>query len=472
MRRLIPLLLSLFFLLCANVVHAVVPAAVPMAAGKRIALVIGNAAYPQPLLNPVNDARAMAERLRRLGFEVLLRTDITAAQLQKASAEFSTQARGADIALVFYAGHGAQAGEANYVLPLGANMQALSAAAIAAQGVSVSSLAGDLQRTGARGAVLILDACRQEYTRGGTAVPVPGGSNAASHGFADTQAPRGVVIAYSAGPGALARDFWSPDSRNSPYTSALLDALDAPGLSMGDLFSQVAARVAAMTHDVQKPRVSFGETSARLVLNMGSGKGVSQPAPGVLAAGSSGMRAPVPAPAPAPATAPASPAATTASSVKIWPGNVLQDINYEIRMQIAARPFPRQQLEKRARTGDLVALTALGYGIGGGDAGIRQPKAGMQWLEKAVAKDFPIAQTYLAELLMVKGDPASLKRAGVLLDAASQAGYTAAHAYKFDLARRTGAPPQEAARHLQDAFMGLMKDYQGAAKDLMQPPKK
>ena len=457
MHRLIPLFFSLLFLLGSNVAHTAVPAA----PSKRIALVIGNAAYPQPLLNPVNDARAMAERLRRLGFEVLLRTDITAAQLQKASAEFSTQARGADIALVFYAGHGAQAGEANYVLPLGANMNALSAAAIAAQGVSVSSLAGDLQRTGARGAVLILDACRQEYTRGG-AVVVPGGGNAASHGFADTQAPRGVVIAYSAGPGALARDFWSPDSRNSPYTSALLDALDAPGLPMGDVFSQVAARVAAMTHDVQKPRVSFGETSARLVLNMGSGKGVSQPTPGVLASGNNGMRAPVPAPAPA----------TTASGAKIWPGNVLQDINYEIRMQIAARPFPRQQLEKRARGGDLVALTALGYGIGGGDAGVKQPKAGMQWLEKAAAKDFPIAQTYLAELLMVKGDPASLKRAGVLLDAASQAGYSPAHAYKFDLARRTGAPPQDAARHLQDAFMGLMKDYQGAAKDVLQPPKK
>ena len=454
MRRLFLLLLTTLFLLNSNATQA---ASGP---GKRIALVIGNAAYPQPLLNPVNDARAMAERLRRLGFEVLLRTDINAQQLQKASAEFSTQARGADIALVFYAGHGAQAGEANYVLPLGANMNALSAAAIAAQGVSVSSLAGDLQRTGARGAVLILDACRQEYTRGG-AVVVPGG-NAASHGFADTQAPRGVVIAYSAGPGALARDFWSPDSRNSPYTSALLDALDAPGLPMSDVFSQVAARVAAMTHDVQKPRVSFGETSARLVLNMGSGKGVSQAAPGVLAGaqGQGGVRAPAPA-----VEKPA------AAGAKVWPGNVLQDINYEIRMQIAARPFPRQQLEKRARGGDLVALTALGYGIGGGDAGVKQPKAGMQWLEKAAAKDFPIAQTYLAELLMVKGDPASLKRAGTLLDAASQAGYSPAHAYKFDLARRTGAPPQDAARHLQDAFMGLMKDYQGAAKDMMQPPK-
>jgi len=459
MRRLFLLLLTLVFL------HSIpAQAATP---GKRMALVIGNAAYPQPLLNPVNDARAMAERLRRLGFEVLLRTDINSAQLQKASAEFSTQARGADIALVFYAGHGAQAGEANYVLPIGANMNALSSAAIQSQGVAVASLAGDLQRSGARGAVLILDACRAEYTRGGQQVPVSG-NGAASHGFSDAAAPRGVVIAYSAGPGALARDFWSPDSRNSPYTSALLDALDAPGLAMGELFSQVASRVATMTHDVQKPRVSFGETSARLVLNMGSGKVTPEPSPAVLANnGNGGMRAPAPG---IPAVTGSKPA--VANGAKVWPGNVLQDINYEIRMQIAARPFPRQQLEKRARAGDLVALTALGYGIGGGDAGIRQPKAGMQWLEKAAAKDFPVAQTYLAELLMVKGDPASLKRAGVLLDAASQAGYSPAHAYKFDLARRTGAPPQEAARHLQDAFMGLMKDYQGAAKDLMQPQKK
>jgi len=458
MRRLFLLLLTTSMLLASSLLHAA------DAAGKRVALVIGNAAYPQPLLNPANDARAMAERLRRLGFEVQLRLDVNAAQLQQASAQFSSAARGADVALVFYAGHGAQAGEANYLLPLGANMNALSAAAITQQGVSVASLTGDLQRSGARSALLILDACRQEYTRGGQAVP--NGNGASNHGFTDAQAPRGVVIAYSAGPGALARDFWSPDSRNSPYTSALLDALDAPGLSMAEVFSQVAARVAAMTHDVQKPRVSFGETSARLVLNMGSGKAAPEPVPGVLAQTKPGTtRAPLPG-APTPAMESGKPGA------KVWPGNVLQDINYEIRMQIAARPFPRQQLEKRARGGDLVALTALGYGIGGGDAGVKQPKAGMQWLEKAAAKDFPIAQTYLAELLMVKGDPASLKRAGVLLDAASQAGYSPAHAYKFDLARRTGAPPQEAARHLQDAFMGLMKDYQGAAKDFMQPPKK
>jgi len=456
MRRLFLLLLTTLTLLGAAPLQAA------DAAGKRVALVIGNAAYPQPLLNPANDARAMADRLRRLGFEVQLRLDVNAAQLQKASAEFSSAARGAEVALMFYAGHGAQAGEANYVLPLGANMNALSAEAITRQGVSVASLAGDLQRSGARSSLLILDACRQEYTRGGQPVT---GNGASNHGFSDAQAPRGVVIAYSAGPGALARDFWSPDSRNSPYTSALLDALDAPGLSMAEVFSQVAARVAAMTHDVQKPRVSFGETSARLVLNTGSGKVVAEPKPGVLAEAHGGARAPLPG-----ATAPAANAAKPGA--KVWPGNVLQDINYEIRMQIAARPFPRQQLEKRARGGDLVALTALGYGIGGGDAGVKQPKVGMQWLEKAAARDFPVAQTYLAELLMVKGDPASLKRAGVLLDAASQAGYSPAHAYKFDLARRTGAPPQDAARHLQDAFMGLMKDYQGAAKDFMQPPKK
>lgn len=87
MHRLIPLFFSLIFLLCGNVVQAAVGTAAS-GSGKRIALVIGNAAYPQPLLNPVNDARAMAERLRRLGFEVLLRTDINAAQLQRPRPSF------------------------------------------------------------------------------------------------------------------------------------------------------------------------------------------------------------------------------------------------------------------------------------------------------------------------------------------------------------------------------------------------
>lgn len=445
-------LLCVILLACASSAHA--------AEGERYALVIGNAAYQQPLLNPVNDARAVADRLRQLGFKVLLRTDVSGEQLQKASTEFSTLARGADIALVFYAGHGAQAGEANYLLPLGANIGALNATMVQSQGVAVSRLAGDLQRTGARSAVLILDACRQEYTRG--APP----SNGGNHGFGDNQAPRGIVIAYSAGPGALARDFWSPDSRNSPYTSALLDALGAPGLTMSELFARVAENVARMTNDVQKPRVSFGETSARLVLNNGSGSLLAAPGSNASVttaggAGKSASRAPE-------GSHPAPVARLNANpNVKVWPGNVLQDINYEIRMQIATRPFPRQQLEQRARGGDVVAQTVLGYGLAGGDAGSRQPKAGLPWLEKAAANGFPIAQTYLAELLIIKGDPKSLQRAAPLLDAATAAGYTPAHAYKFDLASRTGAPPQEAAKHLQDAFMGLMNDYQGAAKAAM-----
>lgn len=445
-------LLPLLFLIVSSSAHA--------AEGERYALVIGNAAYQQPLLNPVNDARAVADRLRQLGFKVLLRTDVSGEQLQKASTEFSTLARGADIALVFYAGHGAQAGEANYLLPLGANIGALNAIMVQSQGVAVSRLAGDLQRTGSRSAVLILDACRQEYTRG--AAPSTGGI----HGFGDNQAPRGIVIAYSAGPGALARDFWSPDSRNSPYTSALLDALGAPGLTMSELFARVAENVARMTNDVQKPRVSFGETSGRLVLNNGSGSLLAAPGSNASVASAASVgeknasRAPV-----------ASHQAPVAkANVKVWPGNVLQDINYEIRMQIATRPFPRQQLEQRARGGDVVAQTVLGYGLAGGDAGTRQPKAGLPWLEKAAANGFPIAQTYLAELLIINGDPKSLQRAAPLLDAATAAGYTPAHAYKFDLASRTGAPPQEAAKHLQDAFMGLMNDYQGAARAAM--PKK
>lgn len=82
MHRFFPFMLAIVMLLGANTAQA---ADNP---GKRVALVIGNAAYPQPLLNPANDARAMAERLRRLGFEVQLKLDVNAAQLQKPRPNF------------------------------------------------------------------------------------------------------------------------------------------------------------------------------------------------------------------------------------------------------------------------------------------------------------------------------------------------------------------------------------------------
>lgn len=458
-------------------------------AAGRYALVIGNAAYPQPLVNPVNDARALGDRLRQLGFEVDLEQDLDAARLRQALRAFARRGRGAEVALVYYAGHGAQANDSSYLLPIGAEVGHPSARSIEDQGVPLDEALGELQRADARSSVMILDACREIYLRGGA----PAGQ-VANQGFAAAPAPRGLVIAYSTAPGARARDYWSPEVRNSPYTAALVEVLGERGLNLGDVFARVSERVALLTHDTQRPHVSFGETSVRLVLNDGRAWPAGAPGSAArLAQGSASGDAPAPAGRAAtvpaatwaaaqgggrPAGPPGPPgppsgrsaALTAAGADKAgadkagasgagaagrWPGYVLQDLNYEIRQLVAQRPFPRQALERRARGGDVVAQTALGRGLPQDGAPGAQAR---RWAEKAAAKGFPPAQTDLAERLILAGDAASLARAAPLLDAAVAAGYAPAHAYQADLALRRDGDSAAAARHLLQAMGATMRD--------------
>lgn len=425
----------------------------PVWSATRHALVIGNAAYPQPLVNPVNDAKAITQRLRALGFEVELKQDATREEIASASQAFSIRARGADVALVYYAGHGAQAQNTSYLLPIGASVDQLSAASIVGQGLSVDRISGDLQRTGARVGVLILDACRESYERGQTPLTQP------LQGFAQQRPPQGVVIAYSTAPGARARDYWSPEVRNSPYTAALVESLDVPGLPLGDLFAQVAERVSLVTQDTQKPYATFGETSVRMVLND----------PSRSAAETASVDQPKAGPASSTSSGPAANSKNSRGGSRGWPGHVLQDLNYEIGVTIARRPFPRQELEKRAVAGDVVAQTALGRGLA--DARRNTPEdaaLGRRWLEQAATRGFPVAQTDLAELLIIAGDSASLARASTLLDSATDAGYAPAHAYKADVALRTSGSRRDAMRHLMDSFKGTMYDYQEAVQETVQ----
>jgi uncharacterized caspase-like protein len=92
---------------------------------RRVALVVGNGAYQHadPLPNPPNDARAMAELLRRLGFEVVEGADLDRAGMEKAQVSFADKAEAADVALAFYAGHGVQVDGRNYLLPVDAQLE-------------------------------------------------------------------------------------------------------------------------------------------------------------------------------------------------------------------------------------------------------------------------------------------------------------------------------------------------------------
>jgi uncharacterized caspase-like protein len=98
----------------------------PAFAEKRVALVLGNSAYRNtaPLANPVNDASTMATTLKSAGFEYVdFRSDLSAAETRRALREFADRARDADIAVVYYAGHGIEVDGANYLIPVDARLE-------------------------------------------------------------------------------------------------------------------------------------------------------------------------------------------------------------------------------------------------------------------------------------------------------------------------------------------------------------
>jgi hypothetical protein len=139
-------------------ISALVTRADCAAASGRVALVIGNGAYGAAgaLANPANDARDMAASLREMGFDVLLRIDATRAEMADAIGQYTERARGAELALFFYAGHGAQLNGENYLLPVDAAVE--NEADLKLNAIDLSSLQDALPEAHAN--VIILDACR------------------------------------------------------------------------------------------------------------------------------------------------------------------------------------------------------------------------------------------------------------------------------------------------------------------------
>jgi uncharacterized caspase-like protein len=106
---------------------ALVCALTPAHADKRVALVIGNAAYRHAdrLANPVNDARGMRDALRNLGFDVTYGEDLDQKDLRRAIGQFADRVGDADVAMVYFAGHGATFGDTPYVVPVDAEFSSL-----------------------------------------------------------------------------------------------------------------------------------------------------------------------------------------------------------------------------------------------------------------------------------------------------------------------------------------------------------
>ena len=218
-------------------------------AAERVALVVGNAAYEQEvavLRNPVNDATAVAAALRRLGFQVIEGRDLDEDAFYDKIIEFDDAGRQAKMALFYYAGHGLQVDGRNYLAPVDLKLerkQDLSRRAI--------ELAAVLEVMRGETNLVILDACRNNPLAGELARSLGlSRAMAASRGLARVESASGTLIAYATEPGSVAAD---GTGDHSPYTAALLEHLETPGLSVQDLFTQVTASVLAGTGKKQKP---------------------------------------------------------------------------------------------------------------------------------------------------------------------------------------------------------------------------
>ena len=211
-------------------------------ASKRLALVIGNAAYSvTPLANPVNDATDIAAKLKSLGFEVMLLTDRTKEQMERAIDDFGSKAKGHDIALFFYAGHAIQYNGKNYLIPVNADLK--EERDVEFNCTVVDRALARMEDSNSKLKVVVLDACRNNpFERSWRSV--------AGSGLSSINAPTGAFIAYSTAPGRIAQD---GTGRNSPYTAQLLKKLDVKRLKIEDLFKQVREGVLEQTGGQQTP---------------------------------------------------------------------------------------------------------------------------------------------------------------------------------------------------------------------------
>lgn len=211
----------------------------------RIALVVGNGAYAavNPLANPVNDAELMAKTLEGLGFSVTLVRDADKAAMARAVADFGSALRAGGpeaTGLFYYAGHGVQSFQRNYLLPVDTALQ--NAADLDLVAVDAEAVLRQMASARNKTNIFILDACRNN--------PFRDLADLTDNGLAEMKAPTGTFIAYATAPGEVALD--GADG-HSPFTRALSGMMVSQGMPIEQLFKEVRVAVLAATGGAQTP---------------------------------------------------------------------------------------------------------------------------------------------------------------------------------------------------------------------------
>jgi hypothetical protein len=283
--------------LLLTLLFSVASVAPSFAAGERYALVIGNAKYPDaeaPLKEPINDARDIAEELKRDGFNVDIGENLTGEQMRRAFDRLYGKIKPGSVALIFFSGFGVQSSRQSYMIPVDA--QIWTEADVRRDGFSLETVLGEINSRGAGVKIALIDASRRN--------PFERRFRSFSAGLAPVIAPNGTLVMYSAALSSVVSD---NGSDRSLFVKELLKEIRTPDLMAEETLNRTRVGVTRASRQEQVPWISSSLAEDFSFIPSGSGPRPASPPPPPVAA------APPPPPPPASTPAPAPPAAPAAA---------------------------------------------------------------------------------------------------------------------------------------------------------------
>ncbi|MGA8961387.1 MAG: caspase family protein, partial [Pseudolabrys sp.] len=235
---------GLLFWLCLLVFFSSLTAAALPA--ERVALVIGNANYPDartPLSTTIRDARTLADEFRRIDFDVDFKENLNKQNMQNAVAAFTGKITNGTVALLYFSGFGLDVGRQTYLIPVDA--QIWTEADVRRDGISIDAVLADMHRAGAKVKIIILDAARRS--------PFERRFRASAAGLAPINAPVGTLALYSAAPGQIIDE---SSGANNLFVGELIKELRSPNLTAEDIFNRARIGVSRASNNEQVPWVT------------------------------------------------------------------------------------------------------------------------------------------------------------------------------------------------------------------------
>src|ERR1700742_4253186 len=217
-----------------------------LAAGDRYALVIGNAKYPDadtPLKEPINDARQVADELKRDGFTVEIGENLTGDNMRRAFDRLYNKLRPGSVALIFFSGFGISSNRQSYMIPVDA--QIWTESDVRRDGVSLETVLGEINNRGAGVKIALIDASRRN--------PYERRFRPGSQGLAPVIAPNGTLVVYSAALSSVVSD---NGSDHSLFVQELLKEMRVPDLSAEEALNRTRIGVTRGSRSEQGPWIS------------------------------------------------------------------------------------------------------------------------------------------------------------------------------------------------------------------------